>query len=64
VGRHPLGTSSILLFRKYYWDDGVKENEMGRTLWQDEKCIHHFSLDHKKNNHLREQDVEGRIILK
>jgi hypothetical protein len=57
----------LSLYTKYYWDDKIKEDEIGRVCGahgRHEFIAKHCSENMEERDYLEDLDVDGRIILK
>jgi hypothetical protein len=57
--------TTVKSFTKYYWDDQIKEDEMGGacSAHGHEKCVQNF-VGKPEGNTLEDIGVDGRVILK
>jgi hypothetical protein len=63
----PFGTSYLVHFTKYYYDDQIKDDRGGggcSVYEEDEECIKWYVENLKGRDHLEDLSVDGNIILK
>jgi hypothetical protein len=61
---HMRRSSKCLLFINHCQDDEIKEDEVGEACKRDEKCVQHFCWSLKGRDHLEDQGIDERIMLK